>query len=143
MIPANGFNMRIFSAPSDSTEIAVHYGHFLSHAVKEPLADPPDNGQRFVEVTNTEEKGSDVNITAHLLNDAWPDSYDCAVVVSNDSDLTEPLRLVKQHHRKVIGLIFARYRGHLSRELMKHADFVKKIRLGILVSPQLPSPYQA
>jgi uncharacterized LabA/DUF88 family protein len=121
-------------------EIAVHYGHFLSHAVKAPLADPPDNGQRFVKVIKTEEKGSDVNLAVHLLNDAWLDAYDCAVVVSNDSDLAESLRLVKQHHRKVIGLIFPRYKGHPSRELMKYADFVKKIRPGVLASSQLPSP---
>lgn len=123
-----------------SPEISIHYGHFLSHIVRAPLADPPNNGPRFAEVIKTEEKGSDVNIAVHLLNDAWLNAYDCAVVVSNDSDLAESLKLVKQHHRKVIGLIFPRYKGHPSRELMKYADFVKKIRPGVLASSQLPSP---
>ena len=35
----------------------------------------------------TEEKGSAVNLAVHLLNDGWLDAYDCAVVISNDSDL--------------------------------------------------------
>lgn len=33
----------------------------------------------MVEVVKTEEKGSDVNLAVHLLNDAWLDVYDCAV----------------------------------------------------------------
>ena len=45
--------------------------------------------RQFVEVIKTEEKGSDVNLAVHLLNDAWLDRYECAVVVSNDSDLAE------------------------------------------------------
>lgn len=31
-------------------------------------------------------------------------------------------------------------KGHPSKELMKHADFIKRIRTGILKSSQLPSP---
>lgn len=81
------------------------------------LANPLVNKQRTVEILKTEEKDSDVNIAVHLLNDAWLDAYDCAVVVSNDGDLAEALRLVKLHHRKVIGLIFPRYKGQPSREL--------------------------
>jgi len=37
-------------------------------------------------------KGSDVNLAVHLLNDSLLDKYDCAVIVSNDSDLAESLR---------------------------------------------------
>ena len=42
-----------------------------------------------VKVWKNEEKGSDVNIAVHVLNDAWQNAHDCAVVVSNDSDLAE------------------------------------------------------
>jgi uncharacterized LabA/DUF88 family protein len=52
-----------------------------------------------VEVWKNEEKGSDVNLALHLLNDAWQDAFDCAVVVSNDSDLAEALRMVKAIHK--------------------------------------------
>ena len=45
-----------------------------------------------------------MNIALHVLNDAWEDACDCAVVVSNNSDLAEALRLVKAR-RKLVGLV--------------------------------------
>ena len=65
-------------------------------------ANPPPPS---VEVWKNEEKGSDVNLALHVLNDAWQDAYDCGVIVSNDSDLAKSLRLVKAQHRKLIGLV--------------------------------------
>jgi uncharacterized LabA/DUF88 family protein len=119
-------------------EISIYYGHFLSHVVSAPLANPTSN-QRFAKIIKTEEKGSDVNLAVHLLNDSWLNRYDCAVIVSNDSDLAESLRFVKEQHGKVIGLITPG-RGHPSKELMKYADFVKRIRKGVLAKSQLPDP---
>ena len=50
------------------------------------------------------------------------------------------MKLVKKHHpNKILGLIMPG-KGHPSKELMKHADFVKRIRTGILKSSQLPNP---
>ena len=120
-------------------EFSVYYGHFLSHEVscpKSPLTKPPS----FTKVVKTEEKGSDVNLAVHLLNDAWLDRYDCAIIISNDSDLAEPLRLVREQYNKIIGLISPLIHGHPSRELQKHAHFVKRIREGVLKISQLPSP---
>ncbi len=120
-------------------EIEIYYGHFLTHEVFAPLAKPTEN-RRAVKIIKTEEKGSDVNIAVHLLNDAWLNNYDCAIIVSNDSDLAEAMKLVKKHHpNKILGLIMPG-KGHPSKELMKHADFVKRIRTGILKSSQLPNP---
>jgi len=122
-----------------NSEIKVFYGHFLSHEIYAPLA-KPDKNQRFVKIIKTEEKGSDVNIAVHLLNDAWLNNYDCAVIVSNDSDLAESMNLVKKHHpQKILGIIMPG-KGHPSKELMKHADFIKRIRTGVLKSSQLPNP---
>ena len=104
-------------------EISVYYGKFLSHNVFKPLAYPIDKNLfgkniKFVNVIKTEEKGSDVNLAVQLLNDAWLDLHDCAVIVSNDSDLSESLRLVKEQHKKKIGLITPG-KIHPSRELLK------------------------
>jgi hypothetical protein len=74
-------------------EVEVFYGHFLSHKVRAPLANP-GNGPRTVEIIKTEEKGSDVNLSVHLLNDSWLNAYECAIVVTNDSDIAEAMRLV-------------------------------------------------
>lgn len=119
-------------------ELSIYYGHFLSHVVSAPLANPTHN-KRFIDIIKTEEKGSDVNLAVHLLNDSWLERYDCAVIVSNDSDLAESLRFVKEQHHKVIGLITPG-KGHPSKELMKYADFVKRIRRGVLAKSQLPDP---
>lgn len=118
-------------------EIEIYYGHFLTHEVYAPLA-KPENDKRTVKIIKTEEKGSDVNIAVHLLNDAWLNNYDCAVVVSNDSDLAESMKLIKIHlPDKTLGLIMPG-KGHPSKELMQHADFVKRVRAGVLKSSQLP-----
>ena len=120
-------------------EIEIYYGHFLTHEVFAPLAKPTEN-RRSVKIIKTEEKGSDVNIAVHMLNDAWLNNYDCAIIVSNDSDLAESMKLVKKYHpNKILGLIMPG-KGHPSKELMKHADFVKRIRTGILQLSQLPNP---
>jgi len=44
-----------------------------------------------------EEKMTDTNIATELVTDAFLNRYDCAVVVSGDSDLVPPIRTVKQH----------------------------------------------
>ena len=48
-------------------QMNIHYGHFLRHKVRMANANPPPN---TCEVFKTEEKGSDVNLAVHLLNDA-------------------------------------------------------------------------
>jgi hypothetical protein len=75
--------------------VDLHFGHFLRHEVSMENTNPPP---KSVKVWKNEEKGSDVNLALHLLNDAWLNAYDCAVVVSNDSDLAESIRLVKAQH---------------------------------------------
>ena len=117
-------------------EVEVYFGHFLSHRVRAPLAQPAGN-QRTAEVIRTEEKGSDVNLAVHLLNDGWLDDYDCAVVVTNDSDIAEGMRLVRRHHGKRIGLVTPGT-ARPSRQLMTHADFARHIRPNALQSSQLP-----
>ena len=119
-------------------EVEVYFGHFLSHKVTVPLAQPI-RGQRTAMVIRTEEKGSDVNLAVHLLNDGWLDAYDCAVIVSNDSDLAEAMRLLKHQHGKRIGLVTPGT-GNPSRQLMAHADFCRRTRPNTLQESQLPNP---
>lgn len=44
-----------------------------------------------------EEKGSDVNVAAHLLLDVLSGVVDAAVLISNDSDLGLPLTIAREH----------------------------------------------
>jgi hypothetical protein len=49
-----------------------------------------------VTISTWEEKGSDVNLATRLLTDAMDGDFEQALVISNDSDLTEPIRAIKQ-----------------------------------------------
>ena len=119
-------------------EIKIHYGHFLRHRVRMANVSPPP---KTLEVFKTEEKGSDVNLATQLLNDAWLNNFDCAVVISNDSDMAESMRLIKVHHpQKVIGLITPGKKIRTSEQLRKHANFVRKITNTILKKSLLPDP---
>ena len=86
----------------------------------------------------TEEKGSDVNLAVHLLNDAWQDEYDCAVVVSNDSDLAEAMRLVREQREKFLDLMTPGNR-YPSQDLTEYANFHRSIRRNLLERSQLPN----
>ena len=119
-------------------EVEGYFGHFLSHRIRAPLAQPVGD-QLIVEIVRTEEKGSDVNLAVHLLNDGWLDACDCAVVVSNDSDIAEAMRLVRQHHAKRVGLVTPGA-AKPSRQLMAHADFSRRTRPNALHGSQLPDP---
>ena len=83
----------------------VHFGNFQVTNSWMPLAQPlqfwptglapfpvPDS----VCVLKTEEKGSDVNLGVHLVRDGFMGAFEHAVIVTNDTDLKEPLRLVVQ-----------------------------------------------
>lgn len=43
-----------------------------------------------------EEKQSDVNLAVQLVRDAYKDTYDQALIVSGDSDLAPPIRLLRE-----------------------------------------------
>lgn len=55
------------------------------------------SGMLFATVRKREEKGSDVNVAAHLLADVLQSKVDAAIVVSNDSDLALPIRIAREH----------------------------------------------
>jgi uncharacterized LabA/DUF88 family protein len=48
-------------------------------------------------IARREEKGSDVNVAAHLLLDILKGGVDTAVIISNDSDLRLPIEVARQH----------------------------------------------
>jgi uncharacterized LabA/DUF88 family protein len=82
--------------------VSIHYGMYLENQVWMRLVTPPPGGPANVLVFKSEEKGSDVNIASYLLLDAFEDDYEVAVVVSNDSDLAEPISLVRRRLKKKV-----------------------------------------
>ena len=114
----------------------ITYGHFLSSEVWMAEAGLPAGQQRYVKVIKTEEKGSDVNLAAHLLRDAYTSSADAYILVTNDSDLAEPIRIVRQELGATVGVLNPHKKP--ARKLQQVASFVKPIRQGVLGASQLP-----
>lgn len=116
--------------------VEVIYGHFLSKTVRMPLANPQPGQPATVEVLKTEEKGSDVNLASHLLHDAHLGRYECAVVISGDSDLLEPVRLVMTELHLPVGVLNPQ--KHPCAVLKKQATFYKHLRPNLVAAAQLP-----
>ena len=90
----------------------------------------------YVRVVKTEEKGSDVNLATHLLSDGYKGEYEVGVIISNDSDLVEPVRIITQELNLQVGILNPHSRR--SRELSQYATFYKRIRPGVLAASQFP-----
>ena len=122
-------------------ELTITYGMFYQTTVRMRLA-KPKTWRKTEEVVKTEEKGSDVNLALHVLNDAWFDRYDCAVICSNDTDLAEAFRLVKRERKRKVILVVP---GDPSVrppaiQLKRYANAVLRISEEDLRACQLPDP---
>jgi uncharacterized LabA/DUF88 family protein len=127
-----------FRALCTVPEVEIHFGHFLTHEVTMPEAAAWQQGQfKPVRVIKTEEKGSDVNLATWLLMDAADDLFDVAVIISNDSDLKEPIRLVRDRFGKRIVLLSSR-QTRISGALKPLADFIKQFGATALAAAQFP-----
>ena len=130
-----------FRALASDPRLSIHLGHFLTHFVKMPDATAWRAGKyKPCDVVKTEEKGSDVNLATFLLMDAFDDLFDCAVIVSNDSDLKEPISVVRNRFGKTIGILNPQ--AKVSRALQPLAHFIKPIRPGALANAQFPAVMQ-
>ena len=135
------------NALSTVPEISVHMGMFLTSEKFAPLVHPPafrpestldEPWPDVVRILKTEEKGSDVNLASHLLFDAFRGNFEVAAVISNDSDLVEPIRLVAKEMGLPVGLLSPV--GSPNPELVAAATFMKRIRPGHLETAQFANP---
>lgn len=128
-----------FRALRTLPKVEITLGNFVSHPAFMRLVDPPAEGPYFARVIKNEEKGSDVNLATQLLIDGFLGRYEAAAVITNDSDLTMPLRQVRAELGLKVGLLNPeRNRKRWSRRLQKHVDFLKPIRAGALEAAQFP-----
>lgn len=115
--------------------LTISYGHFLTHSHRMVLTG--SNPVKKVWVDKTEEKGSDVNIATHLLRDAYQKKFEVAVLVTNDSDLVEPVRVVRRELNLPIGILNPQQ--HHSAVLKAEATFMKRIRQSDVAACQFPA----
>jgi hypothetical protein len=89
-----------------------------------------------VKVRRTDEKGSDVNLATYLLLDTFRKDCQAALVISNYSDLAEPIRIA----RKQFGLriVLAVPPQKPSVTLMKLAHLIRRVRPGVPQASQFP-----
>jgi NYN domain len=127
-----------FRALHTIPHLDIILGHFLTSHVRMRLVHPPPHGPRTAEVIKTEEKGSDVNLASHLLSDGYRGFYEAAVLITNDSDLLEPVRMVRQQLGLPIGILNPHPQA--SRVLVQQATFVRQIRPRVLRASQFPNP---
>jgi uncharacterized LabA/DUF88 family protein len=126
--------------------LVIHEGSFM---ITEPwmgLARPPQSKPdgyewaepipEVVKVIKFEEKGSDVNLGSHLVRDAFLDAFDVAVVLTNDSDLVEPIRVAIKEAGKRVGLLAPV--NYPNQSLLDAASFYLHVRVGHLAQAQLP-----
>jgi uncharacterized LabA/DUF88 family protein len=91
----------------------------------------------FVQVRRSEEKGTDVNIATHMVHDGHVARFDAAILVSNDSDLAEAVRIVYKELGRPVH-IFRPQAIRPNAKLQSVATTFNNIDVRHLASSQLP-----
>lgn len=120
--------------------LSIHEGTFRTNEVMLPLANPPARGPKVVKVLKTEEKGSDVSLATHLLLDAFQGDADVSIVVSDDFDLKEPLRITRSELGRRVGVVSPRCNTWLRSAVNAH--FYRPVREPTLLACQFPAQLQ-
>jgi hypothetical protein len=110
-----------------------------SEARKRKQTSRPLPDAMIAECHTMEEKGSDVNLAAHLLNDAWKGLFDAAAIISNDTDLVTPVQIVTAERAKPV-FVICPGRWQMAPDLERVASYKRHIRRSMLAQSQLPDP---
>ena len=92
----------------------------------------------IAEFHTMEEKGSDVNLATHLLNDAWKGLFEAAAVISNDTDLMTPIHMVTAEQGKPVFIVCPGL-WQVAPKLREAASHVRHIRPAMLEAAQFPN----
>jgi uncharacterized LabA/DUF88 family protein len=130
-MPAEGMSGVIENSPSGAV-----------NGPWESLPHPSPGLPVRVSIENDEEKRSDVNLATYLIFDALRNKFDTAVVVTGDSDLTEPILLCKTQCGKHVEVINP-HDGHKARQLREVAAEYRELDTSILHECQLPKNVKA
>jgi hypothetical protein len=141
--PDRSVRQRVFWRALDTLAPLVERieGNFVKRPRRYPLAPPrkrddPDDpkvayltedGPTSAVIEYTEEKGSDVNLAAQLLADAFRRRFRVAIVLSNDGDLVMPIRIVTEELGLPVGVVNPRAR-YFQPQLAEVASFKRNIQ---------------
>jgi hypothetical protein len=118
------------------TGIELYIGHFQTHKKRVRLARPRNDGSLYDEALITEEKSTDVALGAHLVRDALRGQVQCAVIMSNDSDLQVPIDMARDTRVRVV-VVNPHYHNGQPHHL--EGDERRNLSIRHLRSSQLPS----
>jgi len=88
-------------------------------------------------VKRPEEKGTDVALATHLLVDAFDNQAETYAIITNDSDLVPPIRLLAErgHNLALVSVVGEKYNKAFDTIGIKT---IRQIREGTLAASQLP-----
>ena len=121
-----------FRALKTIPKIEIIFGNFIKRNIFINITD-----EVSIRAKAYEEKGTDVNIAAHIVNDGHKGLYDTAIVVCNDSDIADALRIVTKELNLEVILVNPS-KGNATVKLSTFASFVKQVREGQLIASQFP-----
>lgn len=120
--------------------LSVHKGRFFKTTKQGMLMKPHVQGMSQVTIKAWEEKASDVSIATHLVADGFRGDYEQAIVISNDSDLIEPIILVRRELDFPVGVLSPHSStGKPSYHLQKEASFYRPVDRSFLGACQFPA----
>ncbi|MCJ1715913.1 NYN domain-containing protein [Curtobacterium sp. VKM Ac-2922] len=121
--------------------VSVHFGTFRADKrwmAVSPLELDDDGAPKRVRVRKIEEKGTDVSLAAHMVADAMSGSADAYLLLSNDSDFVDALRLVRERTRHEIGLIVPTENAPARTLLEVRPDHLRHVRPATIRDSQFP-----
>ncbi len=100
-----------------TTDVKIIYGHYKSK--------PKSCKSCGHSWSDNEEKMTDVNIAVHMIADAIDDMFDCAILISGDSDLVPPITLIHSKFKnKRVTVIFPPNRHNNSVKNVAKGSFI-------------------
>ena len=118
-------------------ELTTHYGRFLTKTKRRPVVMPDGSKGRYFEFHDSEEKGSDVNLATYLVHDAHRKLFDTALVLSQDTDLLEPIRIVSKDLKLPVGVVQLDNRN-ANHRFRRAATFMRNAREAHYKRSQFP-----
>lgn len=89
-------------------------------------------------VMGHEEKQTDVNIALYLLNEAYNNTYDVAMIMTNDTDLIPAIKMLRRvFPNKKVGVLFPIKRW--SDELIQTCNFIRHTKKSDYSKSQFPN----
>ncbi len=131
---------QLLNALDSLSQLTLEYGLFKERPRNAKLFGPNGSVQKpTVQVSQREEKGSDVNLATFLVRDAALNMFDLGLVISNDSDLKNAVQIARADFNKEVWVVNPHFRNRNPNiELQRVADRYLWLDVNLLARAQFP-----